>query len=188
MCGRFQMTPEAWSEACRLAGIPSFIEVPLGFIYPGTPSGILTAAGGFLSAGTAQFGWKWNPDRRLQINARSETVWKSPLFGPLMRKDRIVIPASCFFEWTPDKEMISCRQERSPVLFMAGFLAGDSFVILTTQANASICDIHHRMPLVLEPEQVGPWIQDEEAARQITELVPPMMETVPYLFEQPRLF
>lgn len=43
MCGRFQMTPEAWAAASRLASVPDFIEIPLGFIYPGTPAGILTA-------------------------------------------------------------------------------------------------------------------------------------------------
>ncbi len=31
MCGRFQMTPEAWSAASRLASIPSFIEIPRVF-------------------------------------------------------------------------------------------------------------------------------------------------------------
>lgn len=188
MCGRFQMTPEAWAAASRLASVPDFIEIPLGFIYPGTPAGILTAGKEGLTSRIARFGWKWNPDKRLQINARCETVWNSPLFGPWMKKDRVVIPASCFFEWTPDKEMIRCMEPGSKVLYMAGFLAENSFVIFTTAANASIRDIHHRMPLVLLPEQVAPWIQDETAARRMTQLVPPGMETAPYLFQQPRLF
>ena len=191
MCGRFQMTPEAWSAASRLASIPSFIEIPLGFIYPGTPSLVLTAAENHpdsLTGELAKFGWKWKADRPLQINARSETAWTSPLFGPHMRHDRAVIPASCFFEWTPAKEMISCRELRSPVLYMAGFVTDGSFVILTTKANDSIRDIHHRMPLVLREDQVTPWIRDEAAARRMTDLTPPEMITRPALFEQPRLF
>lgn len=191
MCGRFQMTPEAWSAASRLASIPSFIEIPLGFIYPGTPSLVLTAAENHpdsLTGELAKFGWKWKADRPLQINARSETAWTSPLFGPHMRHDRAVIPASCFFEWTPAKEMISCREPESPVLYMAGFVTDGSFVILTTKANDSIRDIHHRMPLVLREDQVTPWIRDEAAARRMTDLTPPEMITRPALFEQPRLF
>lgn len=191
MCGRFQMTPEAWSAASRLASIPSFIEIPLGFIYPGTPSLVLTAAENHpdsLTGELAKFGWKWKADRPLQINARSETAWTSPLFGSHMRHDRAVIPASCFFEWTPAKEMISCREPRSPVLYMAGFVTDGSFVILTTKANDSIRDIHHRMPLVLREDQVTPWIRDEAAARRMTDLTPPEMITRPALFEQPRLF
>ncbi len=191
MCGRFQMTPEAWSAASRLASIPSFIEIPLGFIYPGTPSLVLTAAENHpdsLTGELAKFGWKWKADRPLQINARSETAWTSPLFGPHMRHDRTVIPASCFFEWTPAKEMISCREPKSPVLYMAGFVTDGSFVILTTKANDSIRDIHHRMPLVLREDQVTPWIRDEAAARRMTDLTPPEMITRPALFEQPRLF
>lgn len=191
MCGRFQMTPEAWSAASRLASIPSFIEIPLGFIYPGTPSLVLTAAENHpdsLTGELAKFGWKWKADRPLQINARSETAWTSPLFGPHMRHDRAVIPASCFFEWTPAKEMISCREPKSPVLYMAGFVTDGSFVILTTKANDSIRDIHHRMPLVLREDQVTPWIRDEAAARRMTDLTPPEMITRPALFELPRLF
>lgn len=191
MCGRFQMTPEAWSAASRLASIPSFIEIPLGFIYPGTPSLVLTAAENHpdsLTGELAKFGWKWKADRPLQINARSETAWTSPLFGPHMRHDRAVIPASCFFEWTPAKEIISCREPKSPVLYMAGFVTDGSFVILTTKANDSIRDIHHRMPLVLREDQVTPWIRDEAAARRMTDLTPPEMITRPALFEQPRLF
>ncbi len=191
MCGRFQMTPEAWSAASRLASIPSFIEIPLGFIYPATLSLVLTAAENHpdsLTGELAKFGWKWKADRPLQINARSETAWTSPLFGPHMRHDRAVIPASCFFEWTPAKEMISCREPESPVLYMAGFVTDGSFVILTTKANDSIRDIHHRMPLVLREDQVTPWIRDEAAARRMTDLTPPEMITRPALFEQPRLF
>lgn len=191
MCGRFQMTPEAWSAASRLASIPSFIEIPLGFIYPGTPSLVLTAAENHpdsLTGELAKFGWKWKVDRPLQINARSETAWTSPLFGPHMRHDRAVIPASCFFEWTPAKEMISCREPKSPVLYMAGFVTDGSFVILTTKANDSIRDIHHRMPLVLREDQVTPWIRDEAAARRMTDLTPPEMISRPALSEQPRLF
>lgn len=191
MCGRFQMTPEAWSAASRLASIPSFIEIPLGFIYPGTLSLVLTASENHpdsLTGELAKFGWKWKADRPLQINARSETAWTSPLFGPHMRHDRAVIPASCFFEWTPAKEMISCREPKSPVLYMAGFVTDGSFVILTTKANDSIRDIHHRMPLVLREDQVTPWIRDEAAARRMTDLTPPEMITRPALFEQPRLF
>ncbi|WP_300970483.1 SOS response-associated peptidase family protein [Faecalibaculum rodentium] len=191
MCGRFQMTPEAWSAASRLASIPSFIEIPLGFIYPATLSLVLTAAENHpdsLTGELAKFGWKWKADRPLQINARSETAWTSPLFGPHMRHDRAVIPASCFFEWTPAKEMISCREPKSPVLYMAGFVTDGSFVILTTKANDSIRDIHHRMPLVLREDQVTPWIRDEAAARRMTDLTPPEMITRPALFEQPRLF
>ena len=191
MCGRFQMTPEAWSAASRLASIPSFIEIPLGFIYPGTLSLVLTAPENHpdsLTGELAKFGWKWKVDRPLQINARSETAWTSPLFGPHMRHDRAGIPASCFFEWTPAKEMISCREPKSPVLYMAGFVTDGSFVILTTKANDSIRDIHHRMPLVLREDQVTPWIRDEAAARRMTDLTPPEMITRPALFEQPRLF
>ena len=59
---------------------------------------------------------------------------------------------------------------RSPdhrVLLFAGFYrqyeGSERFVILTTQANASLEGIHHRMPLILEPEEAESWMFDSEA-------------------------
>ena len=194
MCGRFQMTPEAWSAASRLASIPSFIEIPLGFIYPGTPSLVLTAAENHpdsLTGELAKFGWKWKADRPLQINARSETAWTSPLFGPHMRHDRAVIPASCFFEWTPAKEMISCREPKSPVLYMAGFYNRyqdeDRFVILTTAANDSMQPVHDRMPLVLEQDEIRKWLAEDVLLDAFLHKVPPPLERRTD-FEQMSLF
>lgn len=185
MCGRFQMDAEAFSAVERLVRIPSFVEVPLGMIFPSQKSLVLSGAGESLSAGLAIFGWDFQEGKKRFINARSETAWTSPLFGPRLRAHRAVIPASCFYEWDAGRQMIACREPGQAVLYMAGFLAGDSFVILTTDANASIRDIHHRMPLVLTEQEVRPWILDSSRTQEFLKQVPPMMETESM---QPRLF
>ena len=185
MCGRFQMDPEAYSAVHRLARIPSFVEVPLGMIYPSQKSLVIAGHDGRLVGELAAFGWDWQEGGKRFINARSETAWNSPLFGPRLRTSRVAVPASCFYEWDAAKQMIACREKGSPVLYMAGFLAGNSFVILTTAANASVRDIHHRMPLILSPEEVAPWILDPARTQAFLRLVPPMMETDAL---QPRLF
>lgn len=49
-------------------------------------------------------------------------------------------------------------------LFLAGFSVGagaeERFTILTTGANASMRPVHDRMPLILEEDEVIPWLLD----------------------------
>lgn len=52
----------------------------------------------------------------------------------------------------------------------------ERFCILTAAANASMKDIHDRMPLVLTKEQVSDWIFDESEALQILSEAPPELE------------
>lgn len=46
---------------------------------------------------------------------------------------------------------------------------GDRFVILTTAANESMEPVHERMPLILEPDEVGSWIWDDERTKSLLE-------------------
>ena len=49
------------------------------------------------------------------------------------------------------------------------------FVILTTGANESIKDIHHRMPLVIPKNEIETWILDDMATSHILHKVPPKL-------------
>lgn len=72
-------------------------------------------------------------------------------------------------------------QEKGRLLLMAGFYRSwegtERFVILTTRANASVCGVHPRMPLILEPEDARLWLEADRGAgaaesRRATEDVP----------------
>lgn len=39
----------------------------------------------------------------------------------------------------------------------------ERFVILTTEANASMKPVHDRMPLILRQDQIEDWLRDEKA-------------------------
>ena len=41
------------------------------------------------------------------------------------------------------------------------------FVILTTQANASVAPVHERMPLLLERQELEDWIMEDAAVEFI---------------------
>ena len=84
------------------------------------------------------------------INARSETVFEKRTFRDSVINRRCIIPSSGFYEWDNEKRKIMFRLEESDALYMAGlynFYQDElRFVILTTAANESINDVHHRMP------------------------------------------
>lgn len=160
MCGRFQMSMEAFSAIARVAHIPSFEQIPLGMIYPSQKSLVLYDRNGQITGGLAVFGYPWKTRKGRLLNARAETVLQKPMFRLGMERYRVVIPASCFYEWDAAKSMMAFSEPDSPVLYMAGFMMEDSFVILTTEANASVRDVHHRMPVILTGSEVRPWICD----------------------------
>ena len=47
---------------------------------------------------------------------------------------------------------------------------------MTTVPNASVSDIHDRMPLILSHEQVRPWLTDPQAALRLLTIVPPLLK------------
>ncbi len=120
-------------------------------------------------------------DGPLLINARAETIAEKPAFRAACRERRAVIVASGFYEWTRDGDVrlpwYITRSDGAPLAFAAVWQSwvakGDegarmrTAAIVTTAANTPMSAIHHRMPVVLEPEDVGLWLgeQGKGAAR-----------------------
>jgi putative SOS response-associated peptidase YedK len=106
------------------------------------------------------------------INARVETAAEKPVFRGAWKSRRCVVPASGFYEWRetplPGKSQTAkspfyiARRDGRPLTFAGlwerwkdGML---SFTILTQEACASLSDLHSRMPVMLAPEAIGPWL------------------------------
>ena len=53
---------------------------------------------------------------------------------------------------------------------------GDHFVILTTGANASMKQVHGRMPLVIERDEIARWILDDSSTEAILRKPPCLLE------------
>lgn len=105
------------------------------------------------------------------INARSETVHEKPAFRELLRGKRCLIPADGFYEWQAladgtKQPMRIVRKDRAPFAMAALYdtwISTDgerrsSCVILTTAANGLISPIHHRMPVILDPQAANRWL------------------------------
>ena len=99
---------------------------------------------------------------RRPINARSETASSSGLFRSALAKRRCIIPATAFYEWRQEHDgkqpFAIARRDGQPLAF-AGLWeswrdeAGEvlrSFAILTISANATMAQLHERMPVILE--------------------------------------
>ena len=51
----------------------------------------------------------------------------------------------------------------------------DRFVVLTTQANASVAPVHDRMPLILEADELETWLNDDDGAAKLLAKTPGML-------------
>lgn len=117
--------------------------------------------------------WGWTGQNGQIINARAETVTEKPLFRDHFARHRCVIPASSFYEWDGDHHPYRFGLAGEP-LYLAGICNAEGrFVILTTAPNGCMRPIHDRMPLILRPEEVRPWLGDTGAALVLLSRTPP---------------
>ena len=107
------------------------------------------------------------------INARAETVASKPSFRNAFKKRRCLIPANGFYEWKGDKgnkqPYYVFIPSGEPFAF-AGLWetwtdkeSGEESVykscaIITTSASGAIREIHHRMPVILDPKFHEKWL------------------------------
>ena len=185
MCGRYHFSAELLDEIRDLTEQKDW-KLELGVldrdIHPGDTAPVITAAGdqgGSLRACRQKWGYPGPGGKGLVFNARSESVFEKRMFRDSVSMRRAVVPVSWFYEWNKNKEKFTFTKEGSRILFLAGFYGryedGEHFVILTTQANASMAPVHSRMPLVLEREQVREWILDSKKTKELLGQEPPRL-------------
>ncbi len=120
------------------------------------------------------------------INARAETVAEKPSFRAAYRKRRCLVLANGFYEWHTEAGVkipyfVSLASQQ-PFAF-AGLWENwqskdsdesiQSATIITTAANDFISPLHHRMPVLLEPETADRWLAgDNELVATATENTP----------------
>ncbi len=206
MCGRFALTatPE---ELIELFGLLESEDFPARFnIAPTQPimvvvAGDRAAPGSNLPERKAVLvrwgfmpGWVKDPrDFPLLINARAESAIEKASFRAAMRHRRVLVPASGFYEWhRPPKgsrepsQAYWVRPRKGGIVAFAGLMETwssadgsevDTAAILTTAANASIRQIHDRMPVVIQPEDFTRWLDCKtQEPREVANLFAPVAE------------
>ncbi len=119
------------------------------------------------------------------INARSETLAEKPAFRSAFRKRRCLVAADGFYEWQkrgagPKQPYRIAARNSGPFAF-AGLWERwrnpaegrdvESCTIVTTGANALLSPIHHRMPVILAPENYDLWLDPEAALDRVQDLL-----------------
>ena len=176
MCGRYLFSQSAGEELTRLAaafqsqtGEPA----PQGDISPGSFAPVLLAEG----ICRMRWGYSGFSGRGLLINARAESAAQKPAFREAVRCRRCALPASGFYEWDARGQRYRFWLPQQPLFYMAGlwetFEEERRFVILTCAPNSSIEDIHNRMPVLLDRDQLSVWLREPERALSLLLRLPP---------------
>lgn len=174
MCGRYTLhvQKQKLAEAIALA-LPDAYE-PDYNIGPGREALSLATRDKVQPVATMMH-WGLRTPQNFHINARIETADTTPRFRDSWHEHRCLLPANGFYEWYQDgitKQPYYIYPQDGVLRYFAGlwFPASESdipptFVILTTEAQSSIRDIHERMPVMLEADARDAWLRGELGKR-----------------------
>lgn len=111
----------------------------------------------------------WSKEPKGIINARVETIEQKASFNDSFQKRRCLIFADGFYEWERNGKVTQPHyfqmKDEMPFAF-AGIWdrwqgpgrSITSCAIITTHANELLATIHHRMPVIVEPESYDLWL------------------------------
>ena len=121
--------------------------------------------------------------KRVQ-NSRDDKVWSSRLWKPLIESQRVLVPVNGFYEWKRVNKKLAAAFYITPANSAAMFFAGiyknskdelqkPEVSVITTSANESMSEVHHRMPVILNSHNAAmAWLQDSDKS-SLTELMTP---------------
>jgi len=130
------------------------------------------------------------------LNARCETVFSSPMFKQAARKTRCLVMVDGFYEWQHVRQNGKIKKlkyfiERADQkAFPIGGLwsrygSGEEAILtcnlITTPANILMSEIHNstkRMPFVIPEASWGLWLDEQQPADQIQNLMQPLAEDI----------
>ncbi|MEY8285236.1 SOS response-associated peptidase [Lachnospiraceae bacterium 50-23] len=178
MCGRYYVDDETAREIEKVVREvdAKLRKEKMGDIYPSQAAAVLTGKPSGLKAEEMNWGFLQYQKKGLLINARAESVLDRKMFRDSVLHRRCIIPAKQFYEWDSEKNKVTFFRKDEPILYMAGFYNRfqneDRFIIITTRANASVREIHDRMPLVLEKSELEDWVYDDKFLEFVLHKVP----------------
>lgn len=175
MCGRYCITsaPEAVRRLFRYRDQPNF--PPRFNIAPTQPVPIVRLVEGERRFALVRWGllppWVKDPKAfTLLINARGESVNDKPAFRNAMKRRRCLFPADGFYEWKGEagrKRAYFARPTADGPVAFAGLWETwtgpngeelETACIVTTQANRTLGQVHHRAPVIVPPESFDRWL------------------------------
>ncbi|MFC4624148.1 SOS response-associated peptidase [Daeguia caeni] len=142
--------------------------------------------------------WVKDPNARAPIfNIRSETAAEKNSFKAALSHRRVLVPASGFYEWRRNgsnrAQPYWIRPRHGGVIAFGALMETwsgadgsqiDTAGILTTGANEALSLIHHRMPVVVVPEDYARWMDCKHyLPREVADIMQPapddLFEAIP---------
>ncbi|MGI9248698.1 MAG: SOS response-associated peptidase, partial [Woeseiaceae bacterium] len=173
MCGRFafyspsEATAALFGVATSLEVVPRYNIAPTQYIAAIRDDSNQQRELVMLRWGLVPF-WAKDPSiGNRMINARAETVAEKPSYRAAFRHRRCIVLADGFYEWR--------RQDDTKTPYYISLASGEPFALaglwenwrdkksdeslqtttlITTAANEFMQPLHHRMPVVLQPQAV----------------------------------
>lgn len=196
MCGRYTLTTPTGVLAEEFDLTGPLPEVPPRYnVAPAQEVAAVLTNGGGRHLEMLRWGLipPWADDPQIgsrMINARSETVAEKPSFRRAFKERRCLIPADGFYEWQrvgDGKQPYYIRRRDGRPFAFAGLWEDwrgsveeiRSCTILTTDANELVGEVHHRMPVIVAPENYEIWLDPD--VRE-TDWLAPLL--VPYSSEE----
>ncbi|ESS11026.1 MAG: hypothetical protein A07HR60_02171 [uncultured archaeon A07HR60] len=209
MCGRYSLFMERAGLEARF-GVEFPDHQPRYNCAPGQELPVITPDSGQTTRMSWGFTPSWADERFDLINARSETVTEKRSFADAFSRRRCLVPADGFYEWTDTESgsqpyrvaleddrpfaMAGIHEQWIPETTQTGLgaftgdsgdanddAAIDTYAVLTTDPNEPVEQLHHRMAVILEPEDEETWLHgsDEEALELLAPRPGDDMKTYP---------
>ena len=124
------------------------------------------------------WGWQrpWDESKRLfnarKCSAKGQPIWQSKVWGEAIKQRRCLLPVDCFYEWDQNfprgqrpRYRIESRQREVMSLGAIYEINQDGkfcMSVCTTEPNKSMQQIHHRMPVMIAPEEAQEWLFSDD--------------------------
>ncbi|WP_276299393.1 SOS response-associated peptidase [Halorussus lipolyticus] len=174
MCGRTSLFAPAEAVAQRFDAEPTEPLEPRYNVSPGQKHPVVrNDALDAIQFPTWGLVPQWSDDAPSSghINARSETLAEKPSFREAFAERRCLVLADGFYDWKPTptgKQPYRIeRKDRNPFAF-AGLWEPETdtrnatFTIVTTEPNAVVEEVHHRMPVMLDRDEEDRWLRESD--------------------------
>ncbi len=192
MCGRFTLHHSASEVAERFAVQQTLFDFPARYnIAPMQALAVVTQnAHGDGQRLLEGYRWglvpSWAKDDAIgskMINARGETLAEKPSFKSALRSRRCLIPADGFYEWKTvgrTKTPHHIRFSDNRIYAFAGLWdewnrPGDAplrtATIITGEPNPLLSTLHHRMAVILKPQDEAIWLDPKVSAQDALQLL-----------------
>ncbi len=187
MCGRFTLHTRLMGvvEGFGVDEVEEGLDDTASYnIAPSRQVAVVTQEGGSRRLTRARWGLipKWDAQKgKLLFNARAETVARKPTFKKAFMGSRCIIVADGFYEWKRG------RAGKVPYYFRLATAAPFGFAglmergegrrecaIITTTANPLVGEVHTRMPVILRPEAIAPWLDQGSGRDELIALLSPL--------------